>query len=41
MTVSVADAAFATDLFFDFGQMTSRKMFGGMCLANAVSHWPC
>ena len=32
MAVGDADIAFATDLFSDLGQLTSRKMFGGMCL---------
>lgn len=32
MSVSDADAAFATDLFAPLGGITTRKMFGGMCL---------
>ncbi len=32
MTVSEADIAFATDLFSDLGPVTTRKMFGGICL---------
>jgi DNA transformation protein len=32
MSVSDADIAFATDLFSDLGALTTRKMFGGMCL---------
>ncbi len=32
MGVADADIAFATDLFSDLGQLTKRKMFGGMCL---------
>ena len=32
MAVSEADIAFATDLFADLGPVTTRKMFGGMCL---------
>lgn len=32
MGVSDADIAFAADLFSDLGQLTTRKMFGGMCL---------
>ncbi len=32
MAVADADIAFATDLFSDLGQLTTRKMFGGMCL---------
>jgi len=32
MAVSDADIAFATDLFSDLGPVTSRKMFGGICL---------
>ncbi len=32
MAVGDADIAFATDLFSDLGQLTTRKMFGGMCL---------
>ncbi|MEL6838896.1 MAG: TfoX/Sxy family protein [Pseudomonadota bacterium] len=32
MAVSDADIAFATDLFSDLGQITSRKMFGGLGL---------
>lgn len=35
MAVSDADIAFATDLFSDLGQLTSRKMFGGICLYHA------
>ncbi len=30
MSVSNADIAFATDLFSDLGQLTTRKMFGGL-----------
>ena len=32
MAVSEADIAFATDLFSDLGPVTTRKMFGGICL---------
>ena len=32
MTLSDSDIAFAVDLFADLGQITTRKMFGGMCL---------
>ncbi|MEJ6402395.1 TfoX/Sxy family protein [Yoonia sp. 2307UL14-13] len=32
MVLGDADIAFATDLFSDLGQLTTRKMFGGMCL---------
>ena len=32
MAVSDADIAFATDLFADLGGLTTRKMFGGICL---------
>ena len=32
MAVADADIAFATDLFADLGALTTRKMFGGMCL---------
>ena len=32
MALGEADIAFATDLFSDLGQLTTRKMFGGMCL---------
>lgn len=32
MAISEADIAFATDLFAALGQLTTRKMFGGMCL---------
>lgn len=32
MSLSEADAAFAQDLFSDLEDLTSRKMFGGMCL---------
>ncbi len=32
MALADADIAFATDLFSDLGQLTTRKMFGGMCL---------
>ena len=32
MAVAEADIAFATDLFSDLGHLTTRKMFGGMCL---------
>ena len=32
MGVADADIAFAIDLFSGLGQLTTRKMFGGMCL---------
>ena len=32
MAVADADIAFAIDLFSDLGHLTTRKMFGGMCL---------
>ena len=32
MAVSEADIAFATDLFSELGSITTRKMFGGICL---------
>ena len=32
MAVADADIAFAVDLFSDLGGITTRKMFGGMCL---------
>jgi DNA transformation protein len=32
MSVADADIAFATDLFSELGNLTTRKMFGGMCL---------
>ncbi len=32
MALADADIAFATDLFSDLGNVTTRKMFGGMCL---------
>ena len=32
MAVSEGDIAFALDLFADLGDLTCRKMFGGMCL---------
>ena len=32
MAVAEADIAFACDLFSDLGGITSRKMFGGICL---------
>ena len=32
MAVAQADIAFALDLLSDLGDLTSRKMFGGMCL---------
>ncbi|MDP5085337.1 MAG: TfoX/Sxy family protein [Yoonia sp.] len=32
MSASDADIAFATDLFADLGHLTTRKMFGGLCL---------
>ncbi|PJI91515.1 DNA transformation protein [Yoonia maricola] len=32
MALADADIAFATDLFSDLGHVTTRKMFGGMCL---------
>jgi DNA transformation protein len=35
MSLGDADIAFATDLFSDLGQITTRKMFGGMCLYHA------
>ncbi|WP_342075455.1 TfoX/Sxy family protein [Yoonia sp. SS1-5] len=35
MSVSDADIAFATDLFSDLGQVTTRKMFGGLGLYHA------
>lgn len=35
MAVAQADIAFACDLFSDLGDLTSRKMFGGMCLYHA------
>ncbi len=35
MAVSDADIAFATDLFSGLGQITTRKMFGGICIYHA------
>lgn len=32
MAIADADIAFAVDLFSDLGGITTRKMFGGMCL---------
>ncbi len=32
MSISDSDIAFAVDLFGDLGALTTRKMFGGMCL---------
>ncbi len=32
MSVSDGDIAFAVDLFSDLGALSTRKMFGGMCL---------
>ena len=32
MALSDSDIAFAVDLFEDLGPVTTRKMFGGMCL---------
>ncbi len=32
MALADADIAFATDLFSDLGHVTTRKMFGGICL---------
>ena len=32
MSVDDSDIAFAVDLFSDLGDLTTRKMFGGMCL---------
>ncbi|MCK0094793.1 TfoX/Sxy family protein [Yoonia sp. F2084L] len=32
MTLADADIAFAKDLFSELGNVTTRKMFGGMCL---------
>ena len=32
MALADADIAFATDLFSELGKISSRKMFGGMCL---------
>lgn len=32
MSLSDGDIAFAVDLFGDLGALTTRKMFGGMCL---------
>lgn len=32
MPLSDADIAFAVDLFGELGALTTRKMFGGMCL---------
>lgn len=32
MAVSDRDIAFAVDLFADLGAVTTRKMFGGICL---------
>lgn len=35
MAVSDADIAFATDLFSDLGQLSTRKMFGGLGIYHA------
>ena len=32
MSISNADIAFAKDLFADLGDITTRKMMGGLCL---------
>lgn len=32
MALAEADIAFAADLFHDLGAITTRKMFGGICL---------
>jgi DNA transformation protein len=32
MPLADADIAFATDLFSELGNVSTRKMFGGMCL---------
>ena len=32
MAIADADITFATDLFSDLGRISTRKMFGGMCL---------
>lgn len=32
MSVSAEDIAFARDLFSDLGEITTRKMMGGLCL---------
>jgi len=32
MSLADADIAFATDLFSELGNISTRKMFGGMCL---------
>ena len=32
MALAEADIAFATDLFSDLGNVSARKMFGGICL---------
>lgn len=32
MALADADIAFATDLFSELGKISTRKMFGGMCL---------
>jgi DNA transformation protein len=32
MSLSDGDIAFAVDLFAELGALTTRKMFGGMCL---------
>ena len=32
MALADADIAFATDLLSDLGNLSTRKMFGGMCL---------
>ena len=32
MALADADIAFAVDLFSDLGNVSTRKMFGGMCL---------
>ena len=35
MSVDDSDIAFAVDLFSDLGDLTTRKMFGGMCFYQA------
>jgi len=35
MAVSDEEIAFATDLFSDLGEITTRKMMGGLCLYHA------
>lgn len=32
MSITAEEIEFATDLFSDLGQLTSRKMMGGLCL---------